>query len=924
MSDHHRRVRALFLAACDMTASEREAFLERECHDETELSAVRSLLAADGGQSDMFAEANLGVASRLLQWAGAEAEEPLHEAYLPGVEIAGRYRIVSLIGHGGMGEVYWAEDLRLGTPVALKFLRPRLSDDPRALEYFFNEVRLSRRIAHPNVCRMYDIAEADGRHFISMEYVDGEDLQSLLRRIGRLPHDRGVEIARQICLGLSAAHDKGVLHRDLKPSNVMIDGRGQVRITDFGLAVPTAGPADGGGLAGTPAYMAPELLAGARASVASDVYSLGLVLYELFTGRRVHATESAAEPRRAVARARPRSLSSLVANIDPDVERATLQCLERDPRQRPPSARAVAAALGGRPLLEAAVLAGTTPSPDVVASAEDRNEITRTAKWAVLTGVLAGIVLIGFLSVRSQDLIGFQADTLIRPGAAAELVRSLGYDETPQDSTWGLAWNDPYFEYFRHDAEARREWARVTGAPPTAATLWYRESLAGYLVSLWGHGSFAAMFVSPQDPPPLEPGMISLLMDGDGRLLQFVAAPIGRAEPERSPPDGGDWLARLLDAAGIDRDAIDADFVPVTDSSGLTPPPVYADTRRSWRSRSGRIFIDAAAYRGRPAFFRVTADVDQPTRPVGAFEFVLGVTVLALALIAVILGRRNWLAGRADRRGTARIFAFVVITSFVYWLCQGHHVPGSGEVVMILKTAARAVLRAIIVCGAYVALEPYVRRWRPDTLIAWNRLIRGQINDPVVGRSILVGVLGGVVVQLVASAGVLFGDERQIAFVAQPVLGIGSGPFDLRPLMGPVSALGQVSAEGFLALVTFIACPLLFFALRSALRSDRVAAIAFVLFYSSSTLLSGDIHGALTIATVAAIGLFLLFRFGMLTVAAAWLSWRLLSWPVSLDLTAPHLDIGLLGYLAVAGLALYSFGVALGLEDGAPGGTATG
>jgi len=926
MSDDHRRLRALFLAACDMTASEREEFLERECRDERELLTVKRLLAADGAQSDMFAEANLGVAGRLLSSAGAGQDGvPVHEAYLPGVKIAGRYRIVSLIGHGGMGEVYWAEDLKLGSPVALKFLQPRLSDDSRALEYFLNEVRLSRAVAHPNVCRMYDIAEADGRHFISMEYVDGEDLQSLLRRIGRLPRDRATEVGRQICLGLAAAHDKRVLHRDLKPSNVMIDGRGQVRITDFGLAVPTTEPADGGAvLAGTPAYMAPELLAGAPASVSSDVYSLGLVLYEVFTGRRVHSSEHDDGSHRDSTGARPRPPSDFVANLDPDVERVILQCLEHDPRQRPHSARAVAAGLGGPPLLEAALLAGTTPSPDLVASAEDRSEITRTAKVAVLIGVLVGIVLIGLLSVRSQELIDFHADALIRPQGAAQLVQSLGYAGPPLDSTWGLAWNDLYFEYFHQDAEARNEWARLTGAPPTAATLWYRESVADYLVSLWGHGPFAAMFVTPEDPPPLAPGMISLLMDGDARLLEFVAAPIDGSGSDRVGQGGDDWLGRLLDAAGIDRETIASDFVAVTDGDSLPPPPVYADTRRTWKSRSGRILIDAGAYRERPVFFRLTADVEEETPRAGPFGLVLGLTVLALASMAMFMGRRNWRAGRADRRGTARIFEFIVITSLIYWVCQAHHVPEGGEVVMLLKTTARAVLRAIVICGTYLALEPYVRKWRPDTLITWNRLIRGQVRDPVVGQSVLVGVLAGVVVQLIASAGVIFGSHRQIAFVAQPVLGIGPGPFDLRPLMGPISALGQVSAEGFLALVGFIACPMLFFALRSVLRSDWAAAVAFVLFYSGSTFLSGDIHGALTIAAIAATGLFLLFRFGMLTVAAAWFSWRLLSWPVSLELTAPHLDIGLLGYLTVAGLALYSYRVSQGREGGAFAGTATG
>ena len=136
-----------------------------------------------------------------------------------------------------MGEVYRADDLKLGQAVALKFLPKAVSGDEALLARFHAEVRLARQVSHPNVCRIYDIGEIEGRHFLSMEYVDGEDLASLLKRIGHLPVDKAVDIARQLCAGLHAAHEKGVLHRDLKPANVMLDGRGRVRITDFGLAV---------------------------------------------------------------------------------------------------------------------------------------------------------------------------------------------------------------------------------------------------------------------------------------------------------------------------------------------------------------------------------------------------------------------------------------------------------------------------------------------------------------------------------------------------------------------------------------------------------------------------------------------------------------------------------------------------------------
>ena len=149
---------------------------------------------------------------------------PAGHRFAPGAIIAGRYRLVALLGRGGMGEVYRAEDLTLDQPVALKFLPEGVASDPARLTQFHNELRIARQVSHKNVCRLYDLGEADGRPFLTMEYVDGEDLAALLRRIGRLPQDKAIDIARQLCAGLAAAHERGVLHRDLKPANVMLDG----------------------------------------------------------------------------------------------------------------------------------------------------------------------------------------------------------------------------------------------------------------------------------------------------------------------------------------------------------------------------------------------------------------------------------------------------------------------------------------------------------------------------------------------------------------------------------------------------------------------------------------------------------------------------------------------------------------------------
>lgn len=192
----------------------------------------------------------------------AQSTSSADEGRFPaGTVLAARYRVLGLLGQGGMGEVNKAFDLILNQTVALKFLS-KTKFNEAALARFRNEVRIARQVSHPNVCRVYDIGFVDGFHFLSMEYLDGEDLSSLLRRIGRLPADKAAEFTRKICAGLGAAHDRGVLHRDLKPGNIMIDGRGHVRITDFGLAAIAEEIALGDIRSGTPAYMSPEQKSG--------------------------------------------------------------------------------------------------------------------------------------------------------------------------------------------------------------------------------------------------------------------------------------------------------------------------------------------------------------------------------------------------------------------------------------------------------------------------------------------------------------------------------------------------------------------------------------------------------------------------------------------------------------------------------------
>ncbi|MEM1179085.1 MAG: TonB family protein [Acidobacteriota bacterium] len=271
--------------------------------------------------------------------------------FTPGEVLAGRYRIEGQLGSGGMGEVYRAYDFVLDLNTALKFLPENLEKDTVALNRLKDEVKIAREIAHPNVCRVYDIGEANGVFFLSMEYIAGDTLSDYLRRLGRIPREKAISISHQICESLDAVHSKDILHRDLKPSNVLLDELGNVVLTDFGLAASVGEQSVGG----TPAYMAPELWEGSESSKASDIYALGLLIYEIFTGRRPFRGKTPAEFAHSHLKEIPPAPSRFLPSIDDDVENMISECLAKAPQDRPASALFLAQqfdALSGSPALE--------------------------------------------------------------------------------------------------------------------------------------------------------------------------------------------------------------------------------------------------------------------------------------------------------------------------------------------------------------------------------------------------------------------------------------------------------------------------------------------------------------------------------------------------------------------------------------------
>jgi Protein kinase domain len=661
------------------------------------------------------------------------------EQMAPGTVLAGRYRVVAPLGRGGMGLVYRAEDLRLGETVALKFLPPSLANDPVWLERFYVEVRTAREVTHPNVCRVHDLVEVRAEHghelrFLTMEYVDGENLADLLRRFGRLPTDKAMELAGQITAALAAAHSKGVLHRDIKPANVMIDGRGQAKLADFGLAI-AAESASGTEVAGTPGYIAPELLRGAQASGRSDLYALGLVLYELLTGQR------AVKDGKVVTG----SVRQYAPEISADAERAVLQCLEPEPAKRPVSAAQMLAAFPAKNLLEAVIARGETPSPEMVADSADETPMQLWKAWALL-GLVAVVLLLtwavagqgGFYSVKPPQLSPEEMR-----GRAQQYLREFGYPTKGVVQYMALDGNFAVLDWYSQQGTPEQKRAFAT-SPQGSILALYQQSQGTNLLPEDGVGGTAFRGVRPGSRDVT--GSELAVVDSDGNLVGMGANPAG--EPALKPATM-DW-AEVLKKTGVDPASVTetkADFVPR-----------YAfDERRSWTAwypghPDFKLSIEAASWRGHLNYLRVSGPWNQQaallTARMGPIAWnIAGAAGLAVGLVLAIYNLRR---KRGDVRSATRLAVFFIVISVMAFLfyvqLSSHYLQ---DYLTAFLTWLGIVLReAALIWLAYIAVEPLTRKKIPQLLVASSLILQGRWRSVRVGREILTGALVGAAVEL--------------------------------------------------------------------------------------------------------------------------------------------------------------------------------
>lgn len=907
---NQRQLRAdeLFNAVVSLPSEEQRAFLDAQCPEAGVRAEVEKLLAHDRlHQVELtgpFAEAADPSPAMTQEQSGrgnryptdpASSSNISHGRFVPGTVLAARYRIVGLLGQGGMGEVYRADDLELGQSVALKFLPARVANDARVLERFRAEVRLARQISHANVCRVYDIGQVNGQWFLSMEYVDGEDLAQLLRRIGRFPADRATSIARQLCLGLQAAHERGVVHRDLKPANLMIDARGKLLIMDFGLAEIAEEVHEADIRSGTPAYMSPEQLAGREVTVRSDIYALGLILHEIYTGEAIWQADSLADLLDKRQEDPPRRVSHTVP-LDHAVETVIARCLEPAPEQRPSSAISVAAALPGGDPLAAAIAMGETPSPEMVAAAGEDVSVNLRLATLLFGLVIVFVFLNAWLADRtsllSKNSLAFEP-AVLRDVARQILSDDLGYESEAMGTIDGFALNG------------------------TAISYWFRQRPPGS--NFWpGFGTPHPDFVRPSWDQSDE---IGVSLSGDKRLLYFRARPSNKLFTDRTPPPPrwsewfkpektGFYLSGGPDDVAPSGLTEDIEVLDRVDSPWRSPPDPF-DTLSVWKGAHPRtktpVLVVAAAFQGKPTYFQVFSEEEfEPTVVVtdgNRRDLFEAVVLFGIVLTAFCVCWHNVRTGRIDRRGAVRLAIYFFAVNCGMWLCvMGHSRIVDVEFGTLLAGVNFALLLTAILTAFYLALEPYVRRIWPQVLISSSKILDGRIKDAAVGWAILVGACMGAIIPL------LF---KLNFYIQNTYEGHELFRIDLLTLAGTRELCGVALRVHSVSFLMAFGLSMLLWVCRVLFKSERGAMVAYTVIFAllvcaanqgntAILLLLGTLHGSAL--------LILLTRFGALGLVACYTVHGLIqTFPLTLDVRHWFFEHGLFAMLLTVVIALAGF-----------------
>jgi serine/threonine-protein kinase len=654
--------------------------------------------------------------------------------------------------------------------------------------------------------------------------------------------------------------------------------------------------------------MSPEQFTGGELTARSDIYSLGLVLYELFTGKRAFEASSLPELMRLrQSDTQPSLPSSHVKDLDPAVERVIFRCLERDPDKRPVTALQVAAALPGGDPLAAALAAGETPSPEMVAAAPKEGALRPAVAVSLLAALLA---LLGAVCFLSKDVALYRQVPLdkspeVLRDRAAELVKRLGYGDEPADSAYGMGVDREYLNYVSSTDASASRWEKLRTGQPAAIYFWYSQSPDQFDVSNGG-------LVSEYEPARVRPGTAGLTLDTRGRLRSFYAVPPQTA-PSPEDATAPDWGV-LFAESGFDQ----ARFRPVP--SARTPPH-ESTARAAWEGSypdrpEFRIRVEAAAYGGRPVYFEIIDVWDELLEQgpsISRFTDRALTSLLITVFVTVMVGSallawRNLRLGRGDRKGAFRLAAFVFAAFTLRWLFAAHHVPTEDEFFNLLESLQRTLFWSCFFWVVYVAFEPFVRRRWPHRIISWSRLVAGGFRDPLVGRDILIGAVFGAAIIMCSF------------FLADLVpRGLGYPPrvpwfdFPATQLLGIRSAHSLIQQFFGGLLQSFI---MLFFLLLLyiVLRRERLAAVALWLITALILSLTQENLAGVPFACLGAfLVVWCLYRYGLLALMSAVYFLHLnIFLPITSEFTAWYAADFVLALGVALAVAVYGFRVSLG------------
>ena len=692
----------------------------------------------------------------------------------------------------------------------------------------------------------------------------------------------------------------------------MLDGRGQVVVTDFGLAGVADDIRGPEVRSGTPAYMAPEQLAGKEVSIRSDIYALGLVLYETFTGKRAFA-EKISDALQGRSDRTPSRPTSVVKDLDPVIEKVILRCLEHDPAARPPTALAVAAALPGGDPLAAALAAGETPSPQLVAASGEATGFRPQVAVICLAAVVVGLAIGVYLNIRSSGLEKIHPDQPpeVLAEKSREVITKLGYPDKPADTAYGFDYDTDFVNAVEKGKGPRPNWDQVMAGRPTPLEFWYRQSPDSMMPSDYQDLLLIPGVAKEEDPPTTLSGMINTKLDARGRLVYFQAIPAQKDAAPSSQPSTPDWTP-LFAAADLDPSKLQTAQPQWT---SLAAADVRAAWTGVWPGSNRPLRVEAEAWHGKPVFFAMIGDWNKPWRMVppkspddakNRASQILGVLLLIVLLGgSALLARRNVRRGRGDREGALRLAGVMFTLELILWLCRSHLLPGFETFGLLVLAVSSALLWGGAMWMMYLAIEPWIRRRWPQALISWTRLLSGRVRDPVVGRDILIGVLFG--------AGWLLIFE----LASIPLARAGASP-ELQStayLLGGRQALGQWLMQMPSSVFATIEFFFLLLGLKIILRKDWLAALGFIAIFVGLRALTGS-YLALTIplyAVVYAVAAVLVLRFGLVPLAVAAFTIDMLeNVPFTTDFSEWYFAATVFALLGVLAIAAWGFYFSLG------------